>query len=93
MPRKLCTCGRIALSGTTRCATHLKQNARNTYAYQQARARVYAEETVCWICHKPVRADEKRSADHVIAVARGGTSTRDNLRLAHLTCNSRRGAG
>jgi 5-methylcytosine-specific restriction endonuclease McrA len=31
--------------------------------------------------------------DHLIPVSDGGTDAPVNLRLAHLSCNSRRGAG
>jgi len=52
----------------------------------------------CWLCGKPIdftitdiRNPLHYSRDHVIPRARGGSSSRENLRLAHRGCNSRRG--
>ena len=44
----------------------------------------------CGICHKPV-AKEAASIDHVLPVSKGGGHTYANTRIAHLTCNVRRG--
>jgi 5-methylcytosine-specific restriction endonuclease McrA len=46
------------------------------------------EETHCWICLQPGRADDQ--ADHVTPLARGGSSARENLRRAHRECNQSR---
>lgn len=49
---------------------------------------------MCYICNDKVNvnsnsnADEYPSIDHVIPVAKGGTHTWDNVRLAHRYCNS-----
>lgn len=53
---------------------------------------------VCGICGDSI--DEslrfpdlmRKSADHIIPLARGGTHTQDNLQWAHLICNARKGA-
>lgn len=45
---------------------------------------------VCHICTRWVSVHEE-SLDHVIPLARGGTHTADNLKLAHKVCNSRKG--
>ncbi len=63
-----------------------------------------AERGTCWICGKKcntkdwttqgglfIAGDWYPSLDHVIPLALGGTHTRDNVRLAHRICNSRRG--
>ena len=50
------------------------------------------EETHCWICGEPGSPADPLTADHLLAVAAGGPSSRSNLRAAHLSCNSRRGA-
>lgn len=58
--------------------------------------RVYAEESVCWICHMTVdvtlrgRSKWARSVDHVKPVATHPhlALDRGNLRLAHYGCNS-----
>lgn len=64
--------------------------------YHRNRARVIAEETDCWICHKPVdktlsgRDPYGPTADHVLPRHKGGTNDRTNLRLAHQRCNNAR---
>lgn len=52
---------------------------------------------VCQICHQPVEKRAKMphpkapTLDHIIPLSKGGPHTRENLRLAHFICNSRRG--
>lgn len=52
----------------------------------------------CGICSDPVDPDAKwpdrmsASLDHVVPVARGGLHVVENLQLAHLRCNARKGA-
>lgn len=54
---------------------------------------------LCWLCSEDVPRDAKwpdplsPSLDHVVPLSRRGTHTRANVRLAHLVCNIRRGAG
>jgi hypothetical protein len=51
----------------------------------------------CGICEDPVdpsyRAPDPRtpSIDHIKPIVRGGTETRDNVRLTHLFCNMNNG--
>ena len=45
---------------------------------------------ICYICGQEVRRDEM-SMDHVIPVALDGPRSVDNIRLAHLKCNKRKG--
>lgn len=45
-------------------------------------------EGICHICNEPY-AD---AIDHVVPVAKGGSDHPDNLRPAHTTCNSKKGA-
>lgn len=53
---------------------------------------------VCWLCGNEVDPAAPRgsgwagSVDHVVPRARGGGDEPGNLRLAHRTCNSRRGS-
>jgi hypothetical protein len=45
----------------------------------------------CWLCQRNVKQGEA-SIDHVIPIARGGKHILSNVRLAHRSCNSRKGA-
>lgn len=73
---------------------------QNGHRRRQLRKRVLAEETECWLCGQPVDPDLRHpdpfsaSIDEVVPVSRGGNQySRDNVRLAHLLCNMRRGDG
>lgn len=52
----------------------------------------------CWLCGEAIDASLQPPArmagtvDHVVPLANGGSDDDDNVRAAHLTCNSRRGA-
>ena len=65
--------------------------------WNDRRAQVFAEETHCWLCGEWVDQTLKgttaraKSIDHVVPQALGGSHDRDNLRLAHCSCNCRRG--
>jgi len=67
-------------------------------AWTKLTQRVYAEETHCWLCGRhvdqdlPPRTPQSRSVDHVVPLKQGGDPlARENVRLAHHGCNSRRG--
>jgi 5-methylcytosine-specific restriction endonuclease McrA len=51
----------------------------------------------CSICdeplvrHKDHDADDYITFDHIVPTSKGGTTTPDNLRLAHQRCNKKRG--
>jgi len=45
---------------------------------------------VCGICSQPVDF-ATFVVDHIIPLERGGPHKRDNLQIAHLACNSRKG--
>jgi hypothetical protein len=47
---------------------------------------------LCGICGKRVTREDA-ALDHIIPVSLGGADTPDNVRLAHGSCNSRRGDG
>lgn len=54
----------------------------------------------CGICGKPLNrkladfeSPEYVTFDHIVPVSSGGTDELNNLRLAHLSCNKRRGGG
>ena len=66
----------------------------NRGAYEAARKKILATQTVCGICGKPVDFSFKYphpmspTVDHIIPVSRGGhPSDLDNLQLAHRCCN------
>lgn len=53
---------------------------------------------VCQLCHAPVDQilmhpdPMSKSLDHVVPLSRGGAHSPDNVQLAHLSCNVRKGA-
>lgn len=53
----------------------------------------------CGICAEPIDRSlafphpQSASLDHVVSVAAGGADVMENLRITHLVCNIRRGAG
>jgi 5-methylcytosine-specific restriction endonuclease McrA len=58
---------------------------------------VFAEETHCWICGRPVdftlppKHRLARSVDHLVKLEFGGAPLeRHNVRLAHIACNTAR---
>lgn len=58
---------------------------------------VYARDSGrCWVCGAPVDLEVKErevmsaTIDHVIPLSEGGPHTIDNVRLAHMICNSTR---
>lgn len=70
--------------------------------YERLKQQVFAEETHCWICGEyvdqtlPPRTPMSRSVDHVVPLDPrfgGHPTARENARLAHYGCNSRRGNG
>ena len=50
------------------------------------------DDWICGLCGEPVRRDEA-TLDHVVPLSLGGQHDPTNLRLAHGSCNSRRGDG
>lgn len=66
----------------------------NRAAYDNARKRILATQTICGICGKPVDFSYKTphplspTVDHIIPVSKGGhPSDLSNLQLAHRCCN------
>lgn len=52
----------------------------------------------CWLCggtidpHAPANSPGRATIDHLVPRSRGGTTTPENLRLAHKRCNGQRGS-
>jgi 5-methylcytosine-specific restriction endonuclease McrA len=44
----------------------------------------------CYLCGKEVSIHDL-TLDHVLALANGGSHTPDNIRIAHRSCNSKKG--
>ena len=70
------------------------QDGPHRGAFERAKKRIYATQTVCGICGKPVDFNYKYPhplspcIDHIIPIAKGGhPSDMDNLQLAHWCCN------
>jgi len=63
---------------------------RKTYRYQQARKQILKRDRgICWLCGRPGAT----TADHVVPLSKGGHPFDPaNLRAAHRSCNSSRGA-
>lgn len=53
--------------------------------------KVYESDPMCGICQEYVDYEDF-SLDHIIALARGGTHTYENVQTSHLICNIRKGA-
>ena len=77
----------MAIKRLDRVGTHRSQFDKN-------RKKIYATQTICGICGKPVDFAMKYPhplspcIDHIIPIAKGGhPSDIDNLQLAHWTCN------
>ena len=63
-------------------------------AFEKNKKKIYATQTVCGICGKPVDFSLKyphplsACIDHIIPIAKGGhPSDIENMQLAHWTCN------
>jgi 5-methylcytosine-specific restriction endonuclease McrA len=58
--------------------------------WRRLREQVLAQSNICWICGNPGAT----TVDHIIPVSLGGPPLDpDNVKPAHLTCNSARGNG
>lgn len=69
-------------------------NGTQRSAFESAKKKIFAAQTVCGICGKPVDFGFKfphplsACVDHIIPVAKGGhPSAMENLQLAHMCCN------
>ncbi|MFF5793691.1 HNH endonuclease [Paeniglutamicibacter sp. NPDC012692] len=66
-------------------------------SWQRARAKIIAEQELCHLCGEAVDKQAKApdptspSVDHITPWSQGGTDAIENLALAHLGCNIKRG--
>lgn len=74
------------------------RNGEHRGQFEKNKKRIYAKQTVCGICGKPVDMSLQyphplsKCIDHIIPVSRGGhPSDINNLQLAHWTCNRQKG--
>lgn len=70
------------------------QDGTHRLAFERNKKKIYATQTVCGICGKPVDFSYKYPhplspcIDHIIPIAKGGhPSDINNLQLAHWCCN------
>lgn len=70
------------------------QDGTHRAQFDRNKKKIYATQTVCGICGKPVDFSYKYPhplspcIDHIVPIAKGGhPSDIDNLQLAHWTCN------
>lgn len=77
-------------------------NKLKTYEKRALRAELYQKQAgLCWICQRPMlplsvtgaSAAMAATFDHIKPQANGGEWVKENLKLAHKTCNTRRGSG
>ena len=96
-------CGKVVLNGYVRSDAPMHNACRPTGRQiaisRKNRQKLYRRDGfVCQLCHTPVDMElpctDSWSAtlDHIIPYSRGGSDSESNLRLAHRSCNSRRGA-
>lgn len=81
------------MAGRPRTARPDRDGTHRT-AFERAKKKIYATQSVCGICGQPVDFSLKyphpmsACIDHIIPVAKGGhPSDPDNLQLAHWMCN------
>lgn len=100
-PRTCPTCGYVFPKGHRICPTCKPTSKRKRWKISDARRlAIYERDSwTCWLCGEPVDPDDDpRSGrwyptlDHVVPRCMGGNHSDDNLRCAHRTCNSSRGA-
>jgi 5-methylcytosine-specific restriction endonuclease McrA len=97
---RACICGRIAVSGTSRCRAHTtygwgsKPKSRDAAyadpAYRRNRGITLRREPSChW--RLPGCTGRSTTADHLVAVSRGGSNDLGNLVGSCRHCNEARG--
>lgn len=87
---------RLAVYGVVKRMTRNRpdRDGKHRGQFEKNKKRIYATQTVCGICGKPVDFSLKyphplsKCIDHIVPIAKGGhPSDIDNMQLAHWTCN------
>lgn len=80
--------------GTSGARFRPDKDGTHRAAFDKNKKRIYATQTVCALCGRPVDFSLKfphpmsATIDHIVPVSKGGhPSDIDNLQLAHLSCN------
>lgn len=80
--------------GTSGARNRPDKDGTHRATFDKNKKKIYATQTICAICGKPVDFKLKfphpmsATVDHIIPVSKGGhPSDIDNLQLAHLKCN------
>ena len=88
------TSGSFALEIFMATRNRPDKDGKHRAQFEKNRKRIFATQTVCAICGKPVDFSLKYphplspTVDHIIPLAKGGhPSDIDNLQLAHRCCN------
>jgi 5-methylcytosine-specific restriction endonuclease McrA len=100
--RRTCICGRIAEPGRDRCERHrasygwaskpkIRDAAYADPAYKRNRRIVLGREPWCHWKFPGVCTGRSTTADHLLAVSRGGTNDLSNLVGSCRPCNEARG--
>jgi len=92
----LCPKGADTMANQPRARPNLRPDHNGTQRaqFESNKKKIYATQSVCGICGKPVNFSFKfphplsPCIDHIIPVSKGGhPSDISNLQLAHMTCN------
>ncbi len=84
----------MANLGTSGARNRPDKDGTHRSAFDKNKKRIYATQTICALCGKPVDFNLKfpnplsATIDHIVPVSKGGhPSDISNLQLAHLSCN------
>lgn len=90
----------LRLSGETNMPSAFRpdRDGKHRAQFDKNKKKIYATQTVCGICGKPVDMSLKwphpwsKCIDHIVPVSKGGhPSDINNLQLAHVQCNRSKG--